>query len=302
MLPVCNSIDTALTDYYKHFLLNKKMGLVDVIAGSSHIKMGVGKSWAAIRKADLIDPDFHNGKIVYEPSDFLRVMKGIENDGRAGQVVIVDEAEVTAPAALWYSVSNRMISYTLATFRTLRCMSVFVTPAFGFLDRKVRILTSHIGFCNKDIGTGGKPEVTLRTYRITTDLFGEKIFFGKIWMYNRATKEIVKFNKFKVQAPREELTDEYEKKAGRFKSALRDGFLKECERYEKWQKKKKEGEDKTDLKKLVDIVLKDKNVLSDLTDKGKVSASTVSAAVASENLSQFESACLTKLVSKAWRV
>ena len=301
MLIPCKSLETALPDYYNHFLHKSKIGIIDIIAGGSFLKMGVGKSYAAMRKGELIDKDFHIGKVVYHPGEFLKAMHDVESDGTPGQVVVVDEGEITAPAALWYSVTNRMISYSLSTSRYLRSMTIFVTPSFGFLDRKVRVLASHINFCDKVVLRSGAQEVSLRTYRITTDLFGDKIFFGKIWMYNQAAKKVVKFNKFKVSLPSPELIEAYEKKSMDYKTTLRGGLLKEVERFEKYQQAKSSEEVRPKLKDLLGKVLKDKNVLNDLNDKGSVSIATICNSVADDNLSQFESARLTKMAIQAWR-
>jgi hypothetical protein len=234
-----DKVEEALPRYFDYFFHKIRVGLVTTIVGSTFLKSGTGKSYTALRLGELVDKEFNIDKVVYYPSEFLTVMDKIEEDGKPGQVVVVDEGEVTAPASLWYSFTNKAIAYNLATFRYLRCMAIFVSPAFSWLDKRVRILTSHLGFCEKYFKGFDEPKVQpvvkLRLYRVTTDLFGEKIFLRKIRMFDRSSRRIVTFRSFKVGLPSEELIEAYEKKAQEFKRNLRKGLLKEIEKFEKYE-------------------------------------------------------------------
>jgi len=100
-----------------NILLQLKVGIVTVIAGSTFLKTGTGKSYTALKIGELTDKEFSIEKVVYYPSEFLKVMDKVEEIGKPGQIVVVDEGEITAPANLWYSWTNKAIAYNLATFR-----------------------------------------------------------------------------------------------------------------------------------------------------------------------------------------
>jgi hypothetical protein len=298
-----NKPEEALSKYFQYFFYKLKVGLVSSIVGSTFLKSGTGKSYTALRLAELIDPDFSINKVVYYPSEFLSVMDKIEENGKPSQIVVVDEGEVTAPSTLWYSFTNKAIAYNLATFRYLRSMAIFVSPAFSWLDKKVRILTSHIGFTEKYYESltdrDRKPVVKLRLYRITTDLIGEKIFLRKIRMFDGSNDRIVSFHSFKVNLPSDSLIEAYEKKAIEFKKNLRKGLLKEIEKFEKYESGKAE-EEKKDLKKLVDIALEKPLIRKELEEKGKVSIATVRYEMGEYNLTFAEASMLSKLLKTVW--
>jgi hypothetical protein len=298
-----NSQEEALQKYFHYFFYKLKVGLVNTLVGSTFLKTGTGKSYTALRIGELVDKDFSIEKVVYYPSEFLSVMDKVEESGKPAQVVVVDEGEVTAPHHLWYSFTNRAIAYNLATFRYLRCMAIFVSPAFSWLDKKVRILTSHIGFCEKFYrelsGGENRPVVKLRLYRIVTDLMGEKIFFQKIRMFDNSTGQLVVFRSFKVNLPNEKLIEEYEKKAKEFKRNLRKGLLKEIEKFEKYESGLSE-EEKKDLKRLVDIALNKPLIKQELMEKGKVSVNTVRYELGEYNLTFAEASILAKILKTMW--
>lgn len=293
----------ALKKYFEYFFYKLRVGLVSVIAGSTFLKTGTGKSYTALKLGELIDKEFSIEKVVYYPSEFLKVMDKVEEYGKPGQIVIVDEGEITAPANLWYSWTNKAIAYNLATFRYLKSMAIFVTPAMSWLDKKVRILTSHIGFTEKFLRginiEEDKPVVRLRLYRIKTDLIGEKIFFQKIKMYDSTNQRLVTFRNFKVGLPSESLIEEYEKKSQDFKRNLRKGLVKEIEKFEKYESGLPE-EERKDLNKLVQIALEKDLIREELQQKGRVSTNTVRFEMQEYNLTFNEANMLAKILRKVW--
>jgi hypothetical protein len=294
--------EEALTKYFEHFFYKLKVGLVSTIVGSTFLKTGTGKSYTALRLAELIDEDFNLEKVVYYPREFLSVMDKVEENGKPAQVVVVDEGEITAPANLWYSWTNKAIAYNLATFRYLRCMAIFVSPAFSWLDKKVRILTSHIGFSEKyweDLaGREKKSIVKLRLYRIKTDLFGEKIFFEKIKMFDNSANRMVSFRDFKVNMPSEDLIEAYEKKSREFKQGIRKSLIKEIEKFEKYESGK--AEEKKDIRNLVDIALQKPLIRKELEEKGKVAGAVIKYDMAEYNLTNVEAGMLAKIIKTVW--
>ena len=298
MLIGYGSHEEPLQKYFNHYFNKVKVGLVTSIVGSSFLKTGTGKSYTALKMGQICDKDFGIHKVVYYPRDFLKVMDLVENNGKPGQVVVVDEGEVTAPAHLWQNFTNRAIGYNLATFRYLRCMSIFVSPSFAWMDKKVRQLTNHLGYSEKTIVTGGATKVKLRLYRLTTDNYGEKIYMRKIKMYNTTANQIVSFKSFAVSKPSEDLCERYELKAREFKVSLRQGLIKDMEAFDRYQTQKKDKPERVDVKELLADALANEVIQRDLREKGRVTNPTVRNQF--ENLSYNEGARLKNLIELTW--
>jgi hypothetical protein len=291
-----------------------KMGMVSVMVGDTHFKTGSGKSWTACRLGEMLDPDFSVDKVVYSPKEFLNVIDRIEELGKPHQVAVVDEGEITAPAALWYAWTNKAISYSLATFRYTQAMAIFVTPAFSWLDKRVRVLTSHLGFCQKHYldfstdptGRGGgksprKSFVHLKYYAVKTDPFGEHIFLNKIKMYNQSAKQVETFRFFRVSPLSDELAEAYEAKSRLFKQELRKGLVAETAKFEAYQGREDESE-KIVLKDYANTILEDAIIREELVQKGRVTRDTLGSRleVLGKPLSTAKMGMLKKMIEQAW--
>jgi len=57
-----------------------------------------------------------------------------------GNMIIFDEAGVGIPSREWYSISNKVISYILQTFRRENLGVMFTTPSLDFIDSQARKL------------------------------------------------------------------------------------------------------------------------------------------------------------------
>lgn len=278
--------DSPLRNYHQFYLRRLKVGLVSAIVGSSFLKTGTGKSWTGLSMGEDNDDDFHVGKVVYNVHDFLRGLDEIESSGKVSQALVVDEGEITAPSNMYYSFLNRAISFTLSTVRYLRSMAIFVTPSFYGVDKRVRILTSHVGMCTKtyDSSAPGETEVRMRYYRVTTDFWGDNIFLKKITMFNRTTKRPNTFPYFRVRPPSEDLAEEYEKKSREFKKDLRGVLAKEAATLRAVERGEEATEDKkAELKRITEKLLEFPAIRERLATKGKVPTSLVEVALMDED-------------------
>jgi len=93
---------------------------------------GSGKSYAALRLAEQIDPNFSIDQVVFSAEEFLKLL----SSGKLtrGNVVIWDEAGVGIPRREWYSISNKLINYILQTFRYENLAVIFTVPTMAFID------------------------------------------------------------------------------------------------------------------------------------------------------------------------
>lgn len=189
--------------------------------------MGTGKSWAALKIGEAVDPTFSIKKVCFKPSEFLAALEEVERSGKSGQVIVLDESELAAPSSKWQSVSNQSIAQSMMTVRNLRCLIICVTPTFSFLDKRLRILCDMWCWPIKTV-EDGKIKVYLYVNKIKTDLLGEKMFFARMRFYDKEHKRVVIVKRFQVQKPTKELTTVYEEKADAFKKESRAKLYKKA--------------------------------------------------------------------------
>lgn len=294
-----NHGEKPLIKYHKHKLLVARQGVTTIMAGDQWTRTGCGKSYTSVRLGELIDPGFSIDKVVYSPREYLTAMDKIEESGEKGQVVVVDEGEVTASSAMWQSFRNKAIGYNLATGRYLQCMSIFVSPTFGWLDKRIRVLADHFGTTSKVVGASRKPIVKLRYYRIATSQVDDRIWFKKISMFNRTSRQINTFKEFKINLPNEELIAEYEKKALNFKKGLRKELLHDLGKLEKQEEGKAFGE-RIDFQTLMTKALQKPSIRKMLVEKGKVTNNLLRNELADDQLSYNQGSQLKSLIEMTW--
>lgn len=293
--------EVPLIKYHHHYLHTSKVSLNSIITGDSFLRMGCGKSYTALRLAELIDPDFGIHKVVYHPIDYLKVMKEIEQSGKKGQVVVVDEGEVTANSALWQSIRNKAIGINLAVGRYLQCMGFFVSPTFGWLDKRIRVLANHLGSTSKVVTSGGTPTVNLKYRRLTTNEHDERLWFKNLRMFSVDAQQIVKFKQFKVSLPSEDLICAYEKKAISFKSDLLSEYIKLVGEFDAKEEEKQVKFVKPKLQELASKALDKPLIREMLQEKGKVTNNLVRNEFIDEGLSINQSSQLKALIETTWR-
>ena len=208
---------------------------------------GSGKSYSAMKIAESIDEEFNVDRIVFTAENFMKLL----NSGtlHRGNMVIWDEAGVGMAAREWYSLSNKVISYTLQTFRRENLGVLFTTPTFDFVDSQARKLF----------------HAFLETMRINKEKRYVKVKYlivqnnpreGK--PYYKYPREIIngrrtKITGFNVGKPSVKLVHAYEKK----KKEFTDKLKLETEAIIKGVKEKNENKKPTDINDLVEKVMAD---------------------------------------------
>jgi len=211
---------TALKDYFHFFFRAYKTGLAVGLEAGSWLKFGIGKSYTALRLAEIIDKDFSIEKVVFTEDDFVNAMDMIENSGKPSQVIVIDEAGYLVNYKNWYTMVNKAISDVVMTFRTLRSMAIFVTPTILILDRQLRIFFSHLITAKKSIRTSYKTEVKAKIYKLNW-INLDKYYKRKLVVFLRSENKLIEIEKAKVNLPSKELIKEYEKRSRKFKRSIR---------------------------------------------------------------------------------
>jgi len=113
-------------------LLEQNKNYLSIFLGET----GAGKSYSALRLAELCDPNFSVERVVFTPEDFLKAVK----EAKRGDFIIFDEAGVGIPSREWYRLQNKLLGYVVQVFRHKNLGVLFTTPNINFIDKMVRSL------------------------------------------------------------------------------------------------------------------------------------------------------------------
>jgi len=121
--------------------IQRKKNFVACIVGET----GSGKSYYALRLAELIKPNFDvNLNVVFTAKDFLKRINDRDPETmlKKGDVLIFDEAGTGEGISSreWWNLTNRLINYMLQTFRYRQIICFFTVPLQHFIDKQAREL------------------------------------------------------------------------------------------------------------------------------------------------------------------
>lgn len=220
-----NSQD-ALPNLFRYYLYKRKVGVTMCLTGGQGQKTGAGKSYSAMRLAELTDKRFSIDDVCYTPKEFLERLDFIEASGKVGRCIVLDEGEIAVASRKWQQKTNETIGETIATFRYLRAMAIIVTPLFSFLDKNVRKLISYWGTTDL-YNVGHRIGCRMKFYNLKTDIYGEKLYPKRLLFYDKLNERVVRGDSYDMGLISQPLIDGYEEKSREFKQAHRKRLLKE---------------------------------------------------------------------------
>lgn len=189
---------------------NRNQNLLVAFVGGT----GSGKSYAALRAAELIDPDFDADRIVFTTKEFLSVLR---QDLPAGSVIIYDEAGVGFSSRQWYTQMNKVLGYVLQTFRFKNYVVFFTQPDFSFLDAQGRKIF-HMLMVDRGINKSS------RTSYFAPKMIDIKREDGTMWLpfltYKDENGKTKKCPKIGFKLPNHELIKAYEAKRKKYAETL----------------------------------------------------------------------------------
>jgi hypothetical protein len=103
---------------------------------------GDGKSYASLRIAEKIDPDFTVAQVASNIAEFMELV--MDDSLGQGSVIVLEEGGVEASAYEWYSESNEVFRTVLETWRHQNRMGIINLPNFKKLDKGARRRTDVI--------------------------------------------------------------------------------------------------------------------------------------------------------------
>jgi len=179
---------------------------------------GSGKTYSALRMAEMLDKDFNADRIVFTPKDFIDLL----NSGtlKKGSVIVADEFGVSMNSRNWQSLDNQMMNFILQTFRSeFNSIVFFTSPDFAFIDVSARKLF-HSHMMTMGINQTDK-EVKIKPYLLQINQRTGDIYY-KYLRFQVPGQQEHKLGELNVGIPSKELRKAYEIKKSAFTKALNE--------------------------------------------------------------------------------
>jgi len=196
---------------------------------------GNGKSWAALRIAELLDPEFHAEKVAFRPE---RLLERINEEHPTGDVTIADEAGVSMNAKTWWESDQIQIGNILETWRHQNRCLIFTLPVFARLQKDARGL---IDVLLTAYGIDRNKETSTWRYQIleTNNVTGE-IYRAYPRLPDPETGQTKKYKTVDLNRPSQSLREEYQGRKEAFTDEVNKQGLDELEEEQEDSKSAKE--------------------------------------------------------------
>jgi len=119
---------------------------------------GSGKSYTALRIAELVDPSFNADRVMFEPKAFLEKLQEWKATGETqGKMVVADEAGVGLGVRTWYDKDQVLFNQVLQVIRDENMGVLFTLPRLNELDSQARgRLHAYLEMAELDAGNWAK--------------------------------------------------------------------------------------------------------------------------------------------------
>jgi len=174
---------------------------------------GSGKSWSALHFAELLDPTFSVDRVCFKAKEFMDLLDS--GKLKRGNVIIFDEAAALMPSREFMSLTNRLLSYVLITFRHMNLIVIFIAPSIEMIDLNARKLF-HYYFETKAIN------MTKELCYLKPMMIQENPRSGKLYFKYPRMRGGIKLISLRVHKPGADLIEAYEKKRKEYSKELRE--------------------------------------------------------------------------------
>jgi hypothetical protein len=100
---------------------------------------GSGKSWTALKIAEVIDPSFDADRVMFDPHTFMEQLTEWKDAGETrGKMIVVDEAGVGIGSRSWYDKDQIQLNKVLQVIRSENMGMLFTLPRLSELDSQTR--------------------------------------------------------------------------------------------------------------------------------------------------------------------
>jgi len=211
---------------------------------------GVGKSWAMLSVAYLIDPSFEPRQVAFSFQEVMQIINSDWFKEKKWKIIVFDEPQVSISNRQWQSLTNKLFNYLLSTFRHINCILLFATPYADFID----IASQKLLHCKFEV-KGHSAKTNLTTIRPKLLQYNSKLhktYEHSLWvMHKGQLGGSTKLTKWNVPKPPQHLIDPYEEKKTAFTSKLNKSIQSQLFMMDAKQDKK-DKKDASELEPLED--------------------------------------------------
>jgi adenylate kinase family enzyme len=197
---------------------------------------GSGKSYSALRLAEMLDKDFNVDYCCFRALDFMNKINELtsNNESVSGKVVLWDEFGVEHSAREFMTISNRVINYFFQTSRHLNLIVIMTVPLLSFVDSATRKLCHAVAEM-QGINTSKKMS-SVKVKMIQTNVLTGKEY-PKYLRYRKKNKLLVS-KRMNFNLPSKELIEAYENKKKEFTARLNREIINRLLKVEEKEKKR----------------------------------------------------------------
>jgi len=211
---------------------------------------GSGKSYSALREAEILDKDFDIRNVCFTPEEFMDLVNGKTKKLKRGSVIIYDEVQVTLSALDFQSLQARLINSCLQTFRFMGFILIMTSPYFQFINKSARkLFHSRLETVSID---HDKKLCSLKPFLLQTNQESGETYHKYLRVWTKGTG-VVPLKLLKAQIPSEPLRKAYEDKRQKFSRELNEGISEDLRRL----KEKKKPKTLTPKQEEIVLLLKD---------------------------------------------
>lgn len=183
---------------------------------------GSGKSYTALKIANLVDPSFSADRVIFDIADLLDVLKNGEHE--PGNFYILDEAGVQLGNRTWQDRGQVLANQALQLIRSHNLGLIFTLPRLGELDSQAQgRLQSVVEMVDKVDGE----HVEVKWKLLEPDRMDETGTIYKKYPRRRVDGRLLKINRFKFTPPPDTLTQPYEATKGEFQEQFYEETIEE---------------------------------------------------------------------------
>jgi len=261
--------EPVLIQYIKDRVQNKNKNFLMLFVGAT----GSGKSYSALRLAEMLDNTFDIERVCFKAKDFMNcindlVARSEKGEVIKGKVVMWDEFGVEHNAREFMTISNRVINYFFQTSRHLNLIVIMTVPLLSFIDSATRKLSHGVAEM-QGINSHDKT-ATVKVKMLQTNVMTGKEY-PKYLRYRKGNKTYAS-KRLKFKLPSKELLEAYEKKKKGFTIQLNKDIMNKLLKNE--AKDNKPNKALTDTQQRVAELLQKHNA-EEVADKLSVSLTSI---------------------------
>lgn len=212
---------------------------------------GDGKSWASLRLAETIHPDFSIDHVAFDIVEFMQ--KVVDDSFGQGEPIVLEEGSVEASAYDWHSMSNDVFRKVLDTWREQNRMAIINLPNFKSLEKGARRRTDAIVEMQEAKPWKGHSQAKFK--RVKYNNISDK-FTTPFPVLEGVRRKWMRFNQ-----PSDDLKEAYEAKKQEYTTELNEELLERL-----LDEKQSEEKDKRGPKDIADDILDSNNLQKYIKD------------------------------------